>query len=200
MGGMMRQGAAPRPGLWEGILEPGERVLWAGRPRPGLVPRRADGPAVLAGLVLFLLGAAAAVWPFAGGPAAGTGGGVGLLLLGLGLAGLAGLIAAAPILAERGRLARLSYMLTDRRAVIVTHGPEPDLALYPITPRTALRLAPGHPGAVYFARDIRTLRQGGRPGRPQPYDVGFERIDDAAEVFALMRRLQGAPARGPART
>ncbi|MCL4187583.1 MAG: hypothetical protein KJZ85_08240 [Rhodobacteraceae bacterium] len=196
MGGMMRQGAPPRPGLWEGVLEPGERVIWAGRPRPGLLPAAADMPAVLAGLVLLLLALATMTWPLRAGLALNHGTGLLLVLLGLPLAGLAAVVAAAPVLAERARLARLSYMLTDRRAVIVTLGPEPDLALYPIPPLGTVRLAPGRPGSVFFARDIRTLRRGGRPGRPRPFDVGFERIADAAEVFALMRRLQSLPAPG----
>ncbi|MCC6304374.1 MAG: hypothetical protein IT545_04160 [Rhodobacteraceae bacterium] len=192
MGGMMRQGAPARPGLWEGILEPGERILWAGRPRPGLVPGRADRPAVLAGLALLLLAAGLVALPAVAGRPPLAGGGLTLLLLGLALAGIAAVVVAGPVMAERARLGRLSYMLTDRRAVIVTLGPEPDLALYPITSRGTVRLIPGRPGSVVFARDIRTVRAPGRPLRPVPFDVGFERIADAAEVFALMRHLQGA--------
>jgi hypothetical protein len=180
------------------LLEPGERVLWLGRPRPRLLPRREDAPTVLVGLVLLLVAIAWIAWPLRQDMALNHGTGLLLLVLGLPLAGGAVALLVAPVLADRARTRRLRYMLTNRRAAILTTGPEPDMAFYPLTQRMPLRLRGGGPlapGSVLFARDVRTLpgRAGGRR-RVEAYDVGFERIDDAETVFGLMRRLCGQPA------
>lgn len=186
---------APAASAWDALLEPGERVLWVGRPRLRRLPGRADGPVAMAGLVLFLLALAWIAWPLRAGLALNHGSGLLLLLIGVPMAAFALALMLGPVLAERARLARLSYVLTNRRAAIVSAGPEPDLALYPLTPRTPLRLVPGRPGSVLFARDVRSRPRppgGGRP-RIEAFDVGFERIDDAEAVFRLMRRLCGGP-------
>lgn len=194
--------AAGLPPFWEGLLEPGERVLWAGRPRPGLGLSGPDGVFLLMGLVFLAFAVAAGVQAMRPDLPGGQGVGVllGLLAALFGAAGVAFLV--GPPLRARARSARIAYVLTNRRAMVLTAGAEPDLAAYAITPAMRLRLVPGRPGSVFFARDVAAgrggpPRPGGGPRRPaRIVEVGFERIDDAEAVFRLMRRLQGAAGAG----
>jgi len=169
---------APPPG-WEGILDPGEAILWQGAPDRRW--RREDiiMPYTVIGalLILFYL-----VWVLLG---------LGLLdgrapmdqmhimaLLPMPLVG-AGLI--WPHLARSiGRRAQF-YTLTDRRAFIgeaayLTR----NRASYPIHPDIPLMFVPGPPDTVWFALRVRA----GHLER-----IGFQRLDDGRAVYDLIRSL-----------
>ncbi len=160
-------------------LEPGERILWQGRPRADLHFGGIEMVAVGAFAAVVLAAALGVAWLMAanGGsfwPAA---------LVGLLLSG--GIFVAWPLLDRRER-ASSQYALTNRRALIRKGGTNRGLESWPIPAPEKLRLRAGTPGTVVFG--IRRAFVGG--GKPTAgTDVGFSRIDDAEQVFALMQRL-----------
>lgn len=171
--------APPPPPGWEGILDPGERILWQGRPAPGIVLTAGNAFAFLFGLgfagfaLFWMIGAAkagAGFWAF------------GLIHFSVGLGMAAGALLWAPY-----RRRYTWYTLSDQRAFIATEMPHKGKALnsYPVTPQTVLRLADGAPGNVWFAEETRRGKN-----RTYTVDIGFERIADADHVYRLMRDIQ----------
>lgn len=171
-------------GGWEGILDPGERVLWQGRP---------DGRFNLSGMNLrraafgFAIMAFAAFWTSGALSTAPSGlprvilSLAGLFLLGLGLRHAGG-----HLIWDSYRRRRTWYTLTDRRAMIATQlAGRKRLESYPIEPETAVTLVRGDPGNILFATVYRKTKQGSRRRR-----IGFERLHDASEIYDLMRRVQ----------
>lgn len=169
----------PVPAGWEGILDPGERILWQGRPDQRLVFGGAD---LVNGIFGLFFAGFALVWMLI----AAAGGGFfwtfGLLHFAVGLG-----IALGPSLWSMHRRRRTWYTLTDRRAFIATDTRFTGRTLrsWPIRPDTALTLAEGQPPSLWFAEE---LRRGKRGTFRVP--VGFERIPDAPAVMALMRGIQ----------
>lgn len=172
------------PAGWEGILDPGERILWRGRPDGAIawatfdVKRAAFGCAIMAFAAIWTSGALSAA-P-AGLP------GLILPLAGLFFFGL-GLRQAGGHLIWDAYLRRSSwYTLTDRRAIIATDllGRK-RLKSYPIASDAPLTLVGTDPGDILFATAYRRTKHGSRPQR-----IGFERLHDARAVYDLMRRVQ----------
>ncbi|MCR8548703.1 aspartate carbamoyltransferase catalytic subunit [Salipiger sp. P9] len=177
--------AAPAAGL-SGLLDPGERLLWQGRPDTTL----SFAPLRPAQIVLGLaLAAFALFWT---GKALPTGGadslpdrilplfGLVFLLLGLYAAG-------GYALWDRLRRRHSRYLLTDRRALIVTDLPLAGRRLKscPIGPDTVLERTETPPGTIWFSHEHRRRAQGSTRA-----PIGFERIPDAREVFGRMRAIQ----------
>lgn len=193
------------PAGWEGILAPGERILWQGRPLA-----RPDWPALLRAQVLFGLVFAgfalfwiAQAWRMAdGSPAPGALRGLfplfGLPFLVVGL-NLALGPALRPWLAARGTW----YTLTDRNAYIATRRPgRRSLTRHPLTARMLPALEDGSPGSVWFASEPgpgggawrgagAAGRYGGAAGR-----IGFRSIPEARTVYRLL--LEAISALAPA--
>ncbi|WP_179378602.1 hypothetical protein [Jannaschia marina] len=182
-------------------LQDGERLLWSGRGRPPPM----IGPELVAvgvftaimALVATGLGRALArdlgtpVWTWT----------LGALVVG-------GLIAVLLVGLLRWRAGRIRYVLTDRRALVL--GASPGVRLpqddtgWPLDEMTEPRLvshADGSGSILFGRRPVARVRRaragrsrsdGGRGLRPtgagkhRSTDVGFERIDGAAEVFALL--------------
>ncbi|WP_281840265.1 aspartate carbamoyltransferase catalytic subunit [Sinisalibacter aestuarii] len=172
------------PAGWEGILDPGERILWQGRPDQAFHLRLSQIPMTLfglffAGFALFWMVMAARrggiFWMF------------GLIHFTAGLA----IIFNATYWGTMKRR-HTWYTLTDRRAFIATDLPVKgrSLASYAITPETRLTWREEIPGTVYFAREDRR----GNKGRSYSVDIGFERIDDSGKVYGLMRKVQRSQA------
>jgi len=170
--------ADPPPG-WEGILDPGERILWQGRPDGRVVWRVRHLPTMLFGavfagiaLIWMILAARAGdfVWTF------------GLIHFAAGLSLILG-----PTLWPAFRRQRSWYTLTDRRAFIATDMPivGKRLKSYPIDADTVLRFDGDDPGTIHFAQDYRRGKNGSRK-----VDIGFERIAEGRDVYALIRRVQ----------
>ncbi|MBV0910839.1 aspartate carbamoyltransferase catalytic subunit [Anianabacter salinae] len=183
----MSEAAAPPPPAppadvpdgWQGILDPGERILWQARPDARLVWRARDLPLigfgiVFAGFALFWMIMAASaggfMWMF------------GLIHFSVGV----GLVL-TPTVFSAYRRARTWYTLTDKRAFIASELPIRGRKLdsYPIARDTVLTLEDGTPGDVWFASTYRRTKNGSREVK-----IGFERIDDPRAVYALMRRIQ----------
>lgn len=184
----------PVPAGWEGILQPGERILWQGRPAAGfrgadLLDKRTPFGLAVAGFALFWMATAAAMagpgpfgWAF---PLFG----LPFLLIGLNMA------VGQPLrdaLRRRGTF----YTLTDRAAFIATQGPGARrLDRYPLGPGFRPTLDDGDPGSVWFAEAEDQTRRGWRgTGASRRYAsvtvgrrrIGFEAIPDARGVYAQM--------------
>lgn len=165
---------------WQGILDPGERIVWQGRPDPGFdVPAREIPQGVFAlffsGFAVFWMSKAAefggAFWMF------------GLIHFSVGLG-----IFWKAIFGTTARRRRTWYTLTDRRAFIATDFPFKgrELKSYPISADTPITYRAGPLATIHFARERRT----GQKGRSYTVNIGFERIAEGDKVIALLRKAQ----------
>lgn len=168
------------PAGWESILDPGEQILWQGRP-----DQRFHFNLMKLPLVIFGLGFAgfALFWMVMAAEAGGGFWAFGLIHFSVGL----GLVFSAvgwATLRRRGTW----YTLTDRRAFIATALPlrGKNLDSYTITPDMRLSLRDGRPGSLIFASEERRGNKGGVYNE----DIGFERIAEADRVYRLMRDIQ----------
>ena len=155
------------PAGWEGVMVPGERILWQGHPLRRIGWARVI-PALLAGLAL--AGAGIVLSGLTG---------LGLILAGLGLA-------AAVAWTERRRITDTAFTLSTRAAYIAQPHPWRGrrLETYPITADMPLRLVGGDKtGGVIFATRARGTKT---------EEIGFQGILDAPEVFAILRNAREA--------
>lgn len=155
------------PAGWDGVMVPGERILWQGRPLRRIDWKRL-APALLAGGALVLAGAVLSDLT----------GGV-LILAGLGLTG-------AALWAERRRITGTAFTLSTRAAYIARPHPwrGQRVETYPITADMPLRLTGGDKaGGVIFAGCTRGTKT---------EEIGFQGILDAPEVFAILRNAREA--------
>ena len=155
------------PAGWEGVMVPGERILWQGHPLRRIDWKRL-GPALLAGGALVLAGAVLSDLT----------GGV-LILAGLGLA-------TAALWAERLHRTGTAFTLSTRAAYIARPHPwrGQRVETYPITADMPLRLTGGDKaGGVIFASRTRGTKT---------QEIGFQGILDAPEVFAILRNAREA--------
>lgn len=163
---------------WQGVLEPGERILWQGQPVGGIEWRDLDFRRALFGLLVLVF---AAFWTVAAVSAALGEGLVVLVFLAAGLffAGLGIRLAVGEPLWDAFLRSRTWYTLTDRQAIIATdHLRRRALTAWPIAPDTVITLEDGDPGSVWFARGHRR------------HPVGFRRIAEPRVVYDHMRRIQ----------
>ena len=158
--------------FWADVLDPGETVIWAGRPKPRLSLRNFQ-----------LLG------PFIG--AAGTVIAGGLLLgfndLPVSQSVVLGIVIALVVLSlVRGLnrwndLKRTRYALTDHRALFFRlHKGETRVKAFSRSAETKPDTRPTSPPSVFF---IRQEREG---GAAVPAHLGFEYIEDSDSLRALM--------------
>jgi hypothetical protein len=182
------------PDPWQGLLEPGERILWQGRPDAHPDWRMLSVQRTVLGAVFAIV---ALIWIVQASTLAGGGGLVtliGLPFLGLGLYQLGG-----HVLWDAFRRARTWYTLTDRRAFIATDLPlrGKRLQSYPITRDTLLSFDDAPLASIGFAFAPVPLKRTTRLRM-----IGFERIADGRAVYALIRGVHGrdAPDRSAAET
>lgn len=174
------------------LLEPDERILWQGAPVAGL-----HRPFQIAGMAIFgtpfLVGGAAAagfaLWML---PRAAEWQMIGIalffLVFSLPFLGI-GLLLVFGVTLDRafGAPRRLRYVLTGRRALILTSFPKRKVQSYPILKSSPLDHEPSpHAGSIYF--HVHVTRDSDE--RPEIKREGFENIADSAKVFRLMRQVQ----------
>jgi len=166
-------------GDWAGILDPGETILWQGRPDPGFVLRPAQIGVALFGLAF---SAFAMFWMIMASQAPGGFWMFGLIHFSVG----AGIIAWAFFWGPYSRR-HTWYTLTDRRAFIATDLPVVGKRLksYPITEDTVLDFESGDLSTIIFHEERKRGKNGHYTVR-----IGFERIHDGAKVYRLMRNVQ----------
>ncbi|MCR8726606.1 aspartate carbamoyltransferase catalytic subunit [Frigidibacter sp. ROC022] len=193
-------------GGWDDILDPGERILWQGRPRGGVI--WTDLLSVQSVFGLFFAGFAV-FWVL--GAASITGGfhrmsGPDVFrffpLFGLPFVAVGLYMVVGRLFWDAYLRGRTWYTLSDRTAYIATdtlRGRK--LERYPIEPDTRLILNDGEIGNLWFAERV-VHRAGGYTGtgssrryrgpRTTVHPVGFRRIESPRRVFALMRDAQAA--------
>lgn len=186
-------------------LEPGEEILWRGRP----VARANWGPSQYAGLIIGGPAAASGAWSAFAGWRAGReaaalgydGGGVfavlpGLVWLGFGLAALAAGLWYAP-----RRKAGTLYILTNRRAVLIERNPVfgRRVVARPILEGAVLELVESGDGTgkVWFHREEYS-RPRDESGTVRERNIGFLDIAEAGKVYMIIQGLRDAAAAGAA--
>ncbi len=185
----------PPPG-WEDILDPGETLLWQGRPDHGPAFRPQHPMQVVMGVFFVVFSTVwikMAFW-ITGGFPDDAGGLVdifpyfGVLFLAVGL-----YMAGGFVLWDMLRLSRTTYTLTDRRAFIATDLPIQGRRLrsWPLDADTRLSLDDGDRGSVWFAWKEVSWRSNGslHSVKTQQVPVGFERIAEARRVYRMMRDI-----------
>ncbi len=178
--------AAAVPPGWEGILDPGERVLWQGRPDSEMRADLSNPRRVAFGTVFAVF---ALIWTVG---VLRTGVPNGLMALVMPLAGLA-FVFLGVNLATGGipfgvwRRRATTYTLTDRRAIIATAWlGRRGLRSYPLGPDTHATLDEGPPAAIWISRGFAAHDQGSTRTRH-----GFTHLGpDARQVYDLVRRIQ----------
>ncbi len=164
---------------WEGILDEGETIVWQGRPDGAFEFRLGD---IFTGIFGLFFAGFALFWMVMASAAPGPFWMFGLLHFGVGVSIMIG-----PPVWRTWRRRHTWYTLTTRRAFIATDMPMMGRKLksYPITEDTPLTLEGDTPGTVIFATERRRRKNGYYDA-----DIGFERLDNAGEVYSLMRKTQ----------
>lgn len=164
---------------WESILDPGENIIWQGRPDGAITLRPRNIMLLIFGL--FFAGFAL-FWMIMVAQAGGGFWMFGLLHFAVG----AGIVFAA-LFWGAYRRRRSWYTLTNTRAIIATDLPliGKRLKSWPITAESVLDLQQGPPDTVNFAETIKRGKNGS-----YRVSIGFERIEDGREVYRLMRDVQ----------
>ena len=162
---------------WDGILDPGETILWQGRPDGAL---KVTGPNALKalgslGIIVFVL------FMFSD-----PGDGFPSLFFGILFAVAIGQ-AAYSLFGDTFRRRHTWYTLTTSRAFIASKMPilSKSLKSYPIESDTNIELVRADLDSIYFATETRS-----GSNRSYTIKVGFERIADSKDVYAKMRDIQ----------
>ncbi|MGR3436696.1 MAG: hypothetical protein ACU0CO_17710 [Shimia sp.] len=182
----------PTPDPWDGLLDPGERVLWQGQPDGRWAFEGQMGCAVPFGLffagfsVVWMGLAAQAPFPF--------------WLFGLPFFAIGVGLVATSLFGSTWMRRRTTYTITDRRVLIGEDGRLPPALArlgLPSAGRslTSVRIEPDFPIALSergHLADITVGRSTARDadGDRTTTDVALRRIEDGREVFALLRAVQ----------
>jgi hypothetical protein len=176
---------APVPAGWEGILEPGETILWQGQPDGRIAFRPVY---IFPGLFGLAFSGFALFWMLMAAQSGGFFWMFGLLHFAAGI----GVMLGGPV-GGAWKRRRSFYTLTSRRAIIAgtSYFGTKSLNSYPITAATALEFEDnGALSTVTFHREHWRDSDGDSRSR----DIGFEQIEDGRKVLALMRHVQGGQA------
>ena len=171
--------AEPRDG-WDAFLDPGERIIWQGRPDGGFYLKPSNYVMALFGLAF---AGFAFFWMVMAGQAGGGFWAFGLLHFAVGV----GLVVGAVYWGTFKRQ-RTWYSLSNQRAFIATELPVVGRRLksWPITEDIPLAMDDGDLSNVWFASETRRRSKGGR----YTVKIGFERIADGRDVYRLLRDVQ----------
>lgn len=169
-----------RDNSWDGILEPGEDILWQGQPDGGFRLIWFDiVPGAFGGLfALFSL-----FWMVMAGQAGGLFWMVGLIHFSVGI----GLMVGRPV-ASWWMRRHSFYSLSNRRAFIASDYPFKGRVLksWPITAESTISLSEGKTDTVLFATERRRRHKGGS----YTVKIGFEGIHEGRKVLALLHAIQ----------
>ncbi len=167
------------PDGWAGILDPGEAILWQGRPDSGLTLHPGQIGIALFGL---MFSAFAAFWMVMASQAPGGFWAFGLIHFSVGIVVIVWALLWGPY-----RRGHTWYTLTDRRAFIAIKLPlsGKQLKSYPISENTVLDLQSGDLSTIIFHEERKRRKNGHTTVR-----IGFERIRDGDKVYRLMRDAQ----------
>lgn len=164
---------------WAPFLDADETILWQGRPETGL--RLKPKALTTSAFGVFFLGFAL-FWTYM----AGSAGGSGIFpMFGLPFIAIGLWLVLGTHVYDMYRRARTHYTLTSKRAFIATNVLSRKLDYYIVLPTTPVSFHPDPPASIYFAKEERQNGDG-----VTLEDVGFERIDDGAHVYELIRGIQ----------
>lgn len=166
--------SAGTPPGWEDILDPGERVVWQGRPDPNTRWQPPPGRDLRGGIAMSAFGVIWSVAVAVNGSIAWV---FGLLFLGLGVSKLAG-----QHVWKARQLRQTTYTLTTSRAIIATEaGGRRGMTSYPIDATTPVASDGAEPATITFATQYTNgiARQ-----------IGFERVRPGREILELFRSVQ----------
>ncbi len=163
---------------WEGLLDPGEVILWQGKPEPG-VKLEWDSP-FTAFFFIFFTGFSI-FWMAMASKAPGPFWMFGLLFFGVGSYNLIGVHFWKAYLRRHQH-----YTLTNKRAFIgAQRFGKRSLVSHPITPETKLHYEEGTLSNIWFAEKVSKNFK-----NPSVEKIGFERLAKGREVFAKFREAQ----------
>ena len=180
------------PGGWAPYLDPGEDLLWEGRPNRGVRLGISDIFKSMFGLVFFGF---AVFWITMASSIGGAApGGVGLMfpLFGLPFVLVGAYFMVGRFFWDSFVRSKTVYALTTKRGIIARSAFGRSLKSYPIKRRTEIEYLPGEEATIYFGKEERRGKNG-------TYTVkrGFEYINGGDQVYRLMRAIQqgrlGAP-------
>lgn len=179
----MSEAVTNTPSGWEDIFEPGEVLLWQGRPDPSFAwQKRHILPAAL-GISVACLGL---IWIFY----TPLGNGY-TIILGIILLLLAAFLAIAPpVMAMMVRKATW-YSLSNKRGFIAMHREQVGrkLSAYVIEPDFDIKFDGREPSTIMFAIETR------QPGNAAYIaKISFDRIAEGQKVYDMMRSIQGGKA------
>ncbi|NHF73933.1 aspartate carbamoyltransferase catalytic subunit [Paracoccus xiamenensis] len=159
---------------WQGILDPGEQILWQGRPEARIRLDLLELGRILPGL--FMVGFAL-FWMWGAAYASPLFAAFGLIFVFTGLRQMLG-----QALRAYFTLSCSFYTLTDHRAIIGTDMPFQGrrLVSYPIDAATTTEYVATEPPSIMFGPAMR-----GKRTRP-----GFHFVADADRVMAMIRQIQ----------
>lgn len=170
------------PQDWAGILDPGETIVWQGRPVPQL---RLEFRSPFEPLFFTFFTGFSVFWMVMASRAGGLFWTFGLLFFVVGAYSLFG-----QHFWKRHIRARTFYTLTNRRALIATVVlGKRRLKSYPIRKDTVVELADGWPGSVFFATEVTKDNDGDVTRTP----IGFELVEECRSVYARIREIQSTP-------
>jgi len=168
---------------WAPFLDPGERILWQGRPDTAVSLGSSN---IFLGLFGMAFAGFALVWMVLAASAGGGFWAFGLIHFSVGVFIILSALFGGPF-----KRARTWYALSTNRAFIATNLPivGRKLKSYPITAESVLETNGDNPATIHFATETR--RRTGKNSRgTYQAPVGFERIYDGDEVYALLRKVQ----------
>ena len=172
---------------WDGILDRDEKILWQGRPDSQIRINLKMLPLMVFGVVF---AGFALIWMIMASFAGGFFWMFGLLHFSAGMAIIIG-----PTFAGPYRRARTWYTLTNKRALIATDFKRlgRNLKSYPITKDAPIELNEAALSTIYFVEKTSYSKTYGKHGNTRKTGstkIGFELIEDGAEVAQHIRRIQ----------
>lgn len=162
------------PPGWEDVLEPGERVIWQGRPDPDIRWQPPEGRDLRGGIAMSGFGIIWCVAVAVNGSIAWV---FGLLFVGLGISKLAG-----QHYWKARQLRRTTYTLTTNRAIIATEsGGRRGMTSYPIDATTPVASDGVEPATITFATQY---------ANGASRQIGFQRVRPGREIMEMFRAVQ----------
>ncbi len=166
------------PPEWDCHLDPDERFIWQSAPLSRLFPEIRIYVMLALAVAILVMSAAVMKYTEFGQSFAPAFGLVPLLVAGF----LVWTEIIAPFRVRRNSL----YMLTNKRALIGIKGTfSTTVTSYPIAPDTTIEFKYTEPPTIFFAAKV---IKGDDADKLKP--VGFELIDNATHISALMRRIR----------